>query len=120
MITTKTILDTTVFGTPSGNYDGSSQDWASDPCEAANYYRGRGGLQTLLIRVNGFVGQLVIEATLDSVAETATWFETYTYGDLNLPITDYHSANITGNFAWIRAKVVGFDGGTIDSVTISY
>lgn len=120
MSTTKTILDTTVFGEPSGNYDGSSQDWASDAQEAANYYRGRGGLQTVLISVTNFVGQIVIEATLDTVAETATWTETYTYGDLSSAITDYHPVNITGNFAWIRARIVGFDGGTINSVTISY
>lgn len=120
MITTKTILGTTVFGTPSGNYDGSSQDWSSDPQEAANYYRGRGGLQTIMFNVVDFVGQIVIEATLDTVAETATWFETYTYGDLSSSITDYHPTNIQGNFAWVRARIVGFDGGTINSVTISY
>jgi hypothetical protein len=27
-MTTKTILDTTVYGEASGNYDGSSQDWS--------------------------------------------------------------------------------------------
>lgn len=120
MITTKTILGTTVFGTPSGNYDGSSQDWSSDPQEAANYYRGRGSLQTVIINVTNFVGQIIIEATLDTVAETAVWFETYTYGDLSSGITAYHPVNIQGNFAWVRAKIVSFDGGTINSVTISY
>ena len=120
MITTKTMLGTTVYGTPSGNYDGSSQDWAGDAVEAANYYQGRGGLQTVLIRVTGVVGEIIIEATLDSVAQTATWFETYTYGDTSSAVTDLHSVNIPGNFAWIRARVVGFDGGTINSVTISY
>lgn len=120
MITTKTILGTTVYGTPSGNYDGSSQDWASDPQEAANYYRGRGGLQTVLINVSNFVGQIVVEATLDSVAETAVWFDTYTFGDLNTPVTDIHPTNIQGNFVWLRARVVGFDSGTINSVTVSY
>ena len=120
MITTKTILGTTVYGTPSSNYDGSSQDWASDPQEAANYYRGRGSLQTVLIGVTDFVGEIVIEATLDSVAETAVWFETHTYGDLNNPVTGIHSTNIQGNFVWMRARVVGFDAGTINSVTISY
>ena len=120
MITTKTILGTTVYGTPSGNYDGSSQDWASDAQEAANYYRGRGGLQTVLINVTNFVGEIVIEATLDSIAETAIWFDTYTYSSPVTPITDIHPTNIQGNFVWLRARVVGFDGGTINSVTVSY
>lgn len=120
MITTKTIVGTTVYGTPSGNYDGSSQDWASDPEEAANYYRGRGSLQTVIINVAGFVGEIVIEATLDSVAETAIWFETHTYGDGTTPITAIHSVNIPGNFVWLRARVLGFDAGTINSITVSY
>jgi hypothetical protein len=120
MITTKTILGTTVYGTPSGNYDGSSQDWAGDAVEAANYYQGRGGLQTVLINVTSVVAEIIIEATLDSVAQTATWFETYTIGDSSSAVTGYYSVNIPGNFAWIRARVVGFDGGTINSVTISY
>ena len=34
-MTTETILGTTVYGTPSGNYDGSSQDWFSDAVQAA-------------------------------------------------------------------------------------
>ena len=120
MITTKTMLGTTVYGTPSGNYDGSSLDWAGVSVEAANYYQGRGGLQTVLINITGVIGEIIIEATLDSVAQTATWFETYTYGDTSSALTDLHSVNIPGNFAWIRARVVGFDGGTINSVTVSY
>jgi hypothetical protein len=120
MITTKTLLATTVYGTPSGNYDGSSQDWAGVAAEAANYYRGRGGLQTVLISVTNVIGEIIIEATLDTVAETATWFETYTYGNSSSAVTGLHSVNIPGNFAWIRARVVGFDGGTINSVTVSY
>lgn len=114
------MLGTTVYGTPSGNYDGSSQDWPGDAVEAANYYRGRGGLQTVLITLTGVVGEIVIEATLDSVAQTATWFETATYGNTSSAVTGLHSVNIPGNFAWIRARVVGFDSGTINSVTVSY
>ena len=48
MVNTNTILSSTVYGTPSGNYDGSSQDWYSDAVQAADFFRGRGGLQTVL------------------------------------------------------------------------
>lgn len=120
MITTKTILGTTVYGTPSGNYDGSSQDWASDAQQAANYYRGRGSAQTIAITVTGFVGEIILEATLDSETTDAVWFETDRFGDLVNPVTDYHPVNIPGNFVWMRARVVGFDAGTINSITISY
>lgn len=120
MITTETILSNVEHGVPSGNYDGSSQDWYSDPVQAANYYRGRGGLQTLTFRVTDLIGRIRVEATLDTVAETAHWFEIYDYGDEFVPLTDYHPVTITGNFVWIRLNIVGFDDGIIDSATISY
>lgn len=119
MITTKTILGTTVYGTPSGNYDGSSQDWASNAVEAANYYRGRGGLQTVLFDVTNFEGVMTVEATLDSDADSAVWFQTYVLGD-GTPTTSYFSTNILGNFTWMRVRVEGFSGGTINAVTLSY
>lgn len=121
-ITTQTFLSDVEFGIPSGNYDGSSTDWYSDALPAANFYRGRGGLQTIIFRVQDFVGKITVEATLDTLAESAAWFSTYEYGDPSsvLPLTDYHPATITGNFVWMRLRVEGFESGVIDSVTISY
>jgi len=120
-MTTKTLLDTTVYGTPSGNYDGSSQDWFSDPQEAAAYYRGRGGVQTVTFSVTGWEGIMVVEATMDSDPADAGWFETFSYGDgSTTPLTDYHPATIIGNFTWLRIRVEGFSGGVINSVTVTY
>ena len=122
MITTQTMLASTTFGVPAGNYDGSSQDWYSNAVRAADYYRGRGGLQTVTISVDNFVGILKIEATLDYEPDSVDtkWFDTYIYSDGITPITDYHPETITGNFTWMRVRVEGFDGGTINSVTITY
>lgn len=121
MVNSEIILSNVVFGVPSGNYDGSSQDWYSDAVQAANYYRGRGGLQTLMFHVAGFIGTIQIQATLDTVPTSVDtkWFLTNTYSS-NSPLTDYHPINITGNFSWIRLRVENFDAGTINSVTISY
>lgn len=121
-VNTKTILSTTVYGVPSGNYDGSSQDFVSDAQPAADYYHGRGGIQTLDIRVTDFSGQIVIEATLNDSADTATWFSVYEYGESSTAsqITDYHPVTLTGNFTWLRVSVRSFDAGTIDSVRVTY
>ena len=119
MTTTATILSTTTYGQPSGNYDGSSQNWASDAQPAAEYYRGYGGLQTIAYSVTGFVGKLVLEATLDSDNNSATWFTTSMYESTTV-ITDRHPVSISGNFTWMRVRVELFDAGTIDSVTITY
>ena len=64
--TTLQLLPTTSYGTPSGNYDGSSQDWSGEDQQAANYYGGFGGLQTVAFFLNNFQGKIKIEATLDS------------------------------------------------------
>jgi len=120
-MTTETILDTTEYGVPSGNYDGSSQDWLSNAVQAASYYRGQGSVQTVLFQVTGFEGVLTLEATLDSDPDTASWFDTFVYGDgSTTPLTDYHPANIVGNFTWMRVRVEGFSGGTINAITIAY
>jgi hypothetical protein len=47
--------------------------------------------------------------------------ETFVYGDgSTTPLTDYHPATVTGNFTWMRVRVDGFSGGTINAVTITY
>jgi hypothetical protein len=119
MTTTATILGTTVYGTASGNYDGSSQDWASDAAQAANYYRGRGSVQTITIDMSGFEGVIVLEATLDADPDSATWFDTYTVA-AESPLTERRVATVTGNFTRMRVHVREFDAGTINFVTITY
>ena len=120
-ITTVTLLPYTEYGVPSGNYDGSSEDFIGDPQKAANYYRGRGGLQTVTFSLDQFEGRIVLQATLDTVPATAKWFDVYEIGDgSSIPITDYHPESIVGNFVWMRVRVAGFSGGTINTVTITY
>jgi hypothetical protein len=120
--TTLQLLPTTTYGTPSGNYDGSSQDFSGPQQQAANYYGGFGGLQTIAFYLSNFQGRIRIEATLDSVpAQDSDWFQVsdvdYTdssVGDINF------STNITGNFTWIRARVQDFTAGTITKIMMSY
>jgi len=119
--TTLQLLPTTTYGTPSGNYDGSSQDWSGVRQQAANYYGGFGGLQTIAFFFNGFQGLIKIEATLDSDPTTdAQWFKVYEFDSLTSPTTNNFSRNITGNFTWIRANVEGFEAGSIEKVMMSY
>ena len=121
MTQTETVLSNTVYGVPSGNYDGSSQDWVSPAVQAAEYFRGRGSVQSIGITVTEFEGDLTFEATLDTLPNTAAWFDILTYGDgSTAPLTDYTVQTVTGNFTWIRVRVSAFSGGTINSVTVTY
>lgn len=119
--TTLQLLPTTSYGTPSGNYDGSSEDWSGDPQQAANYYGGFGGLQTIAFYLNGFQGRIKIEATLESSPTTdADWFKVYEFDSTSSATTNNFSTNITGNFVWIRANVEEFSAGTITKLYMSY
>jgi len=119
--TTLQLLPTTTYGTPSGNYDGSSSDWAGDDQQAANYYGGFGTLQTVAFFLLDFQGLIKIEATLDSEPTVdSDWFKVEEYDTTSAIITENFSRNITGYFVWIRARVENFEAGTITKVMLSY
>jgi hypothetical protein len=119
-LTTEIILDTTTVGTPSGNYDGSTDHFISDPVEGVAYYLGRGSIQTVYIRVTGFEGKITIQGTLGEIADESAWCDLYLFDSASSVITDYHPEAILGNFTWMRAVVTEFNSGTIDSVTVTY
>lgn len=120
MSTTLSILDYTTYGTPAGNYDGSSMDWASNGVRAADYYRGYGGLQSVRYQLTDFIGTIYFEATLDPTANDANWFTTIVVGDGSSALSDLRSQTITGNFTWMRVRIEGFDSGTINFINITY
>jgi len=119
--TTLQILPSTTYGTPSGTYDGSSQDFAGVQQQAANYYGGFGGLQTLAFYLLNFEGNIEIEATLQSQpTEDQDWFRVYRFDATSSSVTENFSTNVVGNFTWMRARVRDFEAGTISLITLSY
>lgn len=119
--TTLQLLPTTTYGTPSGNYDGSSLDFDGENQQAANYYGGFGGLQTVAFFLNGFQGFIRIQASLESTpTREEEWFTVSDFDSLTDTTTNNFSRNITGNFTWIRAKVLDFQAGTITKLMLSY
>lgn len=119
--TTLQLLPTTSYGTPSGNYDGSSADFNGDRQQAANYYGGFGDLQTIAFFVENFNGRITIQASLDTdPTSDDQWFRVYDYDTASSQLTASFAVNITGNFVWIRARVEDFFNGTIDQVQMSY
>lgn len=119
-LTNEVILSSTTYGTASGNYDGSSQDFFSSVGRAADYYQGQSSIQTVIIQVTNFSGQIRLQASLNDDPAAAVWFDIYNYDRRIGTITDYHPVSVTGNFVWIRAEITGFDAGTIDQITITY
>jgi hypothetical protein len=119
--TTLQLLPTTTYGTPSGNYDGSSEDWNGIDQQAANYYGGFGDLQTVAFFLLNFQGRVRIQATLDQQpVSDAVWFDIEDFDSVGSATTDNFARNITGNFVWIRARVEDFTAGTITKLMLSY
>ena len=80
--TTLQLLPTTTYGTPSGNYDGSSLDFSGDRQQAANYYGGFGDLQTIAFFVRNFEGRIRIEASPQPI-RNGSWYMIMTQPVLN-------------------------------------
>ena len=119
--TTLQLLPTTTYGTPSGNYDGSSEDWSGEIQQAANYYGGFGDLQTVAFFLNGFQGRIRVEASLETLpVADSEWFRVYNFDTTSEPTTNNFSININGNFTWMRANVEDFSQGTITKLMLSY
>jgi len=119
--TQEIIVPSTTYGTPSGNYDGSSQDWFSKSVIGSNYYGGYRSNQTFITNLFSFSGKITIQGTLNSPEYDADWFDIVTYNYIDSPdITEVLTENSIGNFVWLRARIQGFTTGTINSITVSY
>lgn len=96
---------------------------------AAAYYLGNQNLQTVNINLSNCSGNITLEATLASSPTENDWFKVYelvanTSSPVNTdPYINSNASiytNITGNFVYMRAKVVDFDNGTVQFVKLSY
>jgi len=124
MTTTVVLIPRTEHSVPTGNYDGSSEDFIGTPQKASSYYRGRGGLQTIRWSFDGVQAEVLIQATLDNDPTTEFWVDVASYGDDSTAdsstITDTYYQTVTGNFTWLRAVVKNFNDGIIQTVSATY
>lgn len=94
-------------------------DIDGDPVKAAAYYTKDKGTQTVSWYLAGFVGKIVIEATLETDNTTTNYFPIHTI-DTATPLTENDFANLIGNYTWIKAVVTGYTAGAITKVSLGY
>lgn len=118
---TITILQNIEQGVPSGNYDGSSETFFSDPTRANGYYLGYAGVQQIELRIENFYGRVIIQGTLGTVPLTAAWVNltSFDYNDSTLN-TLTASQYVLGEYLYLRAQVVEFQSGKIDYLSNTY
>ena len=81
------------------------------------YYGRSDGLHSVQYTYSGLTGDIVIQATLAIDPVEDDWFDVHRYAAAQE--TSSKIASFTGNYVWIRAKVVYTDG-TIDSITLNH
>jgi hypothetical protein len=117
-MTTLNLLPVTVFGVPSGNYDGVSSDFVGNAVPAANYYGGQGPIQTFTYTFANLSANVTTQATLSDSPEQAAWFDVY--GFVGNVSTSTYANTTLGNFSWLRVAVTDFTAGNITVATATY
>ncbi len=125
-VTTLILLPQTVYVNP-GN--GAPYTVTGDSRAAAAYYLGNQDLQTVNLSLTNCTGNITLEATLATDPLDADWFQVYELeananaASNSAPqIASNASAytNVEGNFVYMRAKVVDFQGGAVNFIKLSY
>ena len=110
---------------PTTEYSGTAA-FDGDRQKGVGYYKRSSSTQTVRFITDDFAGVITIQASLDTDPTVdSEWFDVYTFPgdsaqDGSTAISTDFSTSLTGNFAWIRATVSAFTGGTITGVTLTY
>ena len=110
---------------PTTEFSGTAA-FSGDRQKGVGYYKRSGSTQTVRFRTDDFAGVITIQGSLDTdPTADSEWFDVYTFPgdstqDGSTAISTDFSTTLTGNFAWVRATVRAFTGGTITSVILTY
>jgi hypothetical protein len=117
-ITNLVLLPATIYGIPSGNYNGQSTTFVGNAVPAANYYMGQGTVQTVPVVQVDLRATVTLQATLNDQPEQAAWFDVSTVGNVANAQTATSTITAVGNFVWLRARVDNFTAGTVSARAI--
>lgn len=81
------------------------------------YYGRSDGVHTVQYDYVGLTGTISIQATLATTPTEDDWFDVHTYTAAQETATKY--TNFTGNFVFVRAKLVYTDG-TVNSIRLNH
>ncbi len=81
------------------------------------YYGRADGLHTVQYNFAGLTGTITIQASLATTPTESDWFEVHSYTAAEEIANKF--ANFTGNYVWVRAKLVYTDG-TVNSIMLNH
>ena len=97
--------------------DSTSTTVTGENFKGDGYYGRSDGVHTVQYDYAGLTGTITIQATLATTPTDSDWFDVDVVTVSNQPEVKY--ANFTGNFVYIRAKLVYTDG-TINSIRMNH
>lgn len=97
--------------------DSTVETLTGDKFKGDGYYGRADGVHTVQYNFEGLTGTITIQGSLSSDPADTDWFEVHSY--IASQETANKFANFTGNYVWIRAKVVYTDG-TINSILLNH
>lgn len=105
--------------------DSTTETRTANKLKGDGYYGRADGLHTVQYNVVGFIGKIVVQATLAVNPAEADWF--------TLSATEHESTstgadestgsfikNFTGNYVWIRCYVYNWTDGTVNSIVLNH
>ena len=97
--------------------DSTTETVTGEKYKGDGYYGRSDGLHSVQYTYSGITGVISIQGTLATTPLEADWFDVHTYTATQE--TASKIASFTGNYVWVRAKVVYTDG-TINSITLNH
>jgi hypothetical protein len=102
--------------------DNTVETVAGTPSKGDGFYGRSDGIHTVQYSITDFTGTVIIQATLAAEPLEEDWFRVYeqSYPGLSAePTTTSKIANFTGNYVWVRAKIV-YTGGVVNSILLNH
>ena len=115
------------------------QSYIGEKYQGDGYYGRSDGLHTIQVDLDGFIGTIQVQATLEIDPGDGDWFTvelgtgaksvdtTGLIVDENITSIDYTSAatnskiyNFTGNYVWVRAYVSNWTDGTVNYIKLNH
>ena len=107
--------------------DSTTETRTSDKLKGDGYYGRADGLHSVQYNVTGFIGKIVVQASLAVEPGDSDWFTINTTEHSNLGDSTGSDngggsfiKNFTGNFVWVRTYVSDWTDGTINSLILNH
>lgn len=105
--------------------ESSVETVAGQKFKGDGYYNRSDGFHTVQYNVTGFIGTIVMQATLATDPTGVDWFTLSNTAHTSLQSNDVEATgsylkNFTGNYVWLRAIIQNWTDGSVNSILLNH